>query len=364
MNIELENINKLPVRTWSWLGVNDTSLQENIPDIKPYQKNPIKSDIAFLNTITAESSEHIKQMELPDTGSGKEAAEFVKANQNAGISIKIPAGMKIKEPVYLEYTLDENNSTVVDFNWITAEEDSEVTVVMVYRSIGQETAFHGGLTYMNAGENAVINLFQIQILNDRAVHLNNIGANFSPESKINIVQAELGGNRVVNGINGNLDGYNSRLDINTIFFGDKKQTLDFNYKVNHMGKKSKCEMEVNGALQDESSKIFRGTIDFKKGAAGAVGHEKEYTLLFGQGIKNVSAPLILCGEDEVEGKHAANSGKIDENKLFYMMSRGLDEQTAKKLILEAWFMPVISKIPYDFLQSGISDYMKERLNYE
>ena len=114
---------------------------------------------------------------------------------------------------------------------------------------------------------------------------------------------------------------------------------------------------------DTSRKTFRGTIDFKRGAAGAAGHESEYTLLFGSGIKNVSAPLILCGEEDVEGKYAANSGKIDENKLFYMMSRGLDELSAKKLILEAWFEPVISKIPYNSLREDISEYLKERLSH-
>ncbi len=364
MNIKLDKVNKLPVRTWSWLGVNDTSLLETVPDLKPYKKNPLKSDTAALDILSEDGGlADTKEFIALETGAGEEAVQFVRENSNAGISLRIQEGKQITEPVYLEYVLDDKDSTVVDHNRIIAEANSSITVVMVYRSLVECPVFHGGLTYLSAGKNAVINLIQIQLLSEKAVHLNNIGARLLKDGKINIIQAELGGLKAVNGIHSMLSGDNSGLDINTVFFGDKNRSIDFNYVADHTGKKTGSEINLNGALMDTSRKTFRGTIDFKKGAAGAAGHESEYTLLFGSGIKNVSAPLILCGEEDVEGKHAANSGKIDENKLFYMMSRGMDELSAKKLILEAWFEPVISKIPYNSLREDISEYLKERLSH-
>ncbi len=376
MKLELNNLNKLPVRTWSWLGVNDISIQDNIPDIKEYTKNPVRSKAELLEGISFKNSmgetDLFSSLDLfpfldtfssIDTGVGAEAVQFSKVHRNCGFSIRVPAGRKVEEPVYLEYELDEENSTVVDLNHIIAEENSEVTVVTVYRGEEDGPVFHDGLTYLYAGENAVINLIQIQLLNERAVHFNNIGAKLSEGGKINFVQGELGGCKVINGLHADLTGDYSNIDINTIYFGDKNRSLDFNYVVNHIGRLTRSELILNGALLDESSKKFRGTLDFKKGASGAAGHETEYTLLFSPRIKNVSAPLILCGEENVEGKHAANSGKIDENQLFYMMSRGLDELSAKKLIIEAWFEPVIGKIPYTSVQEGIKDYVKERLSH-
>jgi Fe-S cluster assembly protein SufD len=364
MNLVLNNLNKLPVRTWSWLKVNDTSLQDDIPDIVPYTKDPVKSKVELLdNIIMKDDINELGLFSTLPTGVGDEAASFVKEFRNSGIAIRVPRGVSIKEPVYLKYELDEENSTVVDLNHIIAEDDSEITVVIVYRSGEECIGFHGGLTYLVAGKNAVINFIQIQLLNEKVIHINNIGAKVSEGGKVNLVQGELGGLKVINGLHANLSGNNSGLDINTIFFGDKSRSIDFNYVVNQFGRSSKSEMVLNGALLDESQKVFRGTLDFKKGAAGAVGHEREHTLLFSPRIKNVSAPLILCGEDDVEGKHAANSGKIDENQLFDMMSRGLDELTAKKLIIEAWFEPVIDKIPYPVLQLEIIDYVKERLSH-
>ena len=78
-------------------------------------------------------------------------------------------------------------------------------------------------------------------------------------------------------------------------------------------------------------------------------------------IRDSSIPALLCDEDDVEGEHAASAGQIDENRLFYLMSRGLDEREAKKLIIEASFRPVIEKIPLENLRKLISNEVDRRL---
>lgn len=376
MNLNIERVNALPVRTWSWLGINDRTIEEDIPEILPFNKNPLatkdirdEKDILFaINTDVissvkgADLIKAIEEVSTIPTGMGENAANYIKKNINTGIILRIPAGKKYKEPIFLEYDLDEENKTVVDFNTIYAEEDSEVTVVMHYKSRKGISAFHSGLTYMVAGKNAIINLIQIQLLSEESLHLNDIGAVIDNGGAINLVQGELGGSKAYNGCKVDLKGSNSKINIETIYFGDKNRTIDMNYVMNHHGKNSNSQIHVNGALLDQSSKTFRGTIDFKKGAAGSVGHEEEYNLLFSPRIRNLTAPLILCQEENVEGKHGANSGKIDENKLFYMMTRGLDELSAKKMMIEAAFCPAMEQIPFTDLQDQISEYVKERLN--
>jgi Fe-S cluster assembly protein SufD len=364
MNLDFKHVNALPVRTWSWLDINDNTIKETISSITAYEKNYIKSGMDFISQNTIQNKIEINELQNKiKTGMGVETAHFIRENKNSGISIRIPIGIKVKEPIVLHYDIDESNPTVIDLNHILAEEDSEVTIIMSYQSIDNYAAFHGGLTYINAKKNATINLIQIQMINQETIHFNDIGILAEDEGKVNLIQAELGASKVINGCMTDLIGNQSELAIDTIYFGNKKRSLDFNYVINHIGKYTKSELNINGALMDESSKKLRGTIDFKKGAIGAVGHEAEYNLLFSPKIKNITAPLILCGEDNVEGKHATNSGKIDENKLFYMMSRGIDEISAKKLMIDAWFQPIIDKIPAENLQEKIANYMKERLNY-
>ena len=71
-------------------------------------------------------------------------------------------------------------------------------------------------------------------------------------------------------------------------------------------------MTADGVLQGGAKKIYRGTIDFKNGSAGAVGDEKETVLLLSDDVVNQTIPLILCSEEDVQGNHGASIGKLDD----------------------------------------------------
>ncbi|HWT76760.1 MAG TPA: SufD family Fe-S cluster assembly protein [Mobilitalea sp.] len=361
MLLELKEVNKLPVKTFRWLGANKLNINEVIPDIKPFKRVELTGEGVKDIKVTYHNNKESENM--PPTGMGDEAAAFICCHKNREMTVTVPRGKKIIEPLFLSYRLDQENPALAEELFLLAEEDSEVTLVITYEGEAGTPLFHGGLIYLMADKNATIHLIQVQLLPDGGIHFSNIGAECKECSKVNITQCELGSSHTVSGIMADLRGNKSELTVDTIYFGDKERSLDFNYVINHYGKNSKSDMKVNGALLNSSRKIFRGTIDFKKGASGSEGAEGEYTLLFDKNIKNVSVPLILCGEEDVSGKHAANSGKIDENKLFYMMSRGLSEGEAKKLMLEAWFHPAVNNIPSEALREQVFQYVKERLNH-
>lgn len=358
MDLALKKINSLPAPTWLHLGVNDTGLSESIPEIGPYSGN--ESDFVIPEGIEV----LLEAPALPrmETGMGSEAAAFSETHRNCGRTLRVPAGKKVEAPAVLSYLLDANNPAVVDVNTVIAEENSEITVVMDYSSMEKLAGFHGGLTKLYAKKGAVIHLVQVQRLNDACTHFDNVGALAEENARITVVQAELGGKNALAGCETRLEGKKSSLAIDTIYFGDRSRFIDINYTARHAGPKTNTEIHVNGALLDESRKTFRGTIDFLKGAAKAVGHESEYNLLFSPKVRNLTAPLILCAEEDVEGQHAATTGRVDENRLFYLMSRGLDELAAKKLIIEAQFRPVTDKIPVPELRDAVLNYVKERLD--
>jgi FeS assembly protein SufD len=357
-NISLQHISALPFPTWNRLGVNDTSLAAELAEIRPYAGNPLAAQLPAGVVVGGET------LPVPamETGMGAQAAQFAESGRNCGVTVRVPAGIRAEQPVYLTYRLDETNPAVVDANTVIAEEGSEVTVVMSYSSDEKTAGFHGGCTRLYAMKNAVIHLVQVQLLNAHCVHFGDVGALTGENAEIDVMQAELGGGEAYAGCRARLEGKNSSLNLETIYFGDRKRSIDINYVAEHVGKKTHSEIHVNGALLDESQKTFRGTIDFVRGAKQAVGHESEYNLMFSPKVRNRTVPLILCAEEDVEGQHAASSGKIDDSKLFYLMSRGLDELAAKKLIIEAQFQPATDKIPDESLKSAISDYVKGRLN--
>lgn len=159
-----------------------------------------------------------------------------------------------------------------------------------------------------------------------------------------------------------LVGKKSSADVASIYFGMENQKIDMNYIIKHFGRKSQSNIEVRGALKNSSEKIFRGTIDFQRGSKGAVGRENEVVTILSDDVKNKSVPILLAQEDDVDGQHAVSSGKIDPEKFFYLLSRGLDEVEAQKLIVQAAFNPILDRIDDENLRAEIFSKIEKELD--
>ena len=118
-----------------------------------------------------------------------------------------------------------------------------------------------------------------------------------------------------------------------------------NYVARHRGKQTTCEMDSTGVLAGKAFKLFRGSIDLLPGGSGAKGQEQENVLLLGDGVVNQTIPLILCGEEDVEGNHGATIGRLDEKMLFYLASRGIPEEAARSLLARARIEAVVDLLP-------------------
>ena len=153
----------------------------------------------------------------------------------------------------------------------------------------------------------------------------------------------------------------ARVDESLTIFSDVLRQLDMNYVLVQEGRQTEANLNVYGALLGQADKIFRGTLDFRHGSKGSKGYEKEQVMVLSGQVRNRSVPLMLSGEDAVEGHHAVSIGKMDENKLFYLMSRGLDMAEARRLVVEAAFNPVLDRIGDEELYRELDDYIKERL---
>lgn len=169
--------------------------------------------------------------------------------------------------------------------------------------------------------------------------------------QVNVIY--LGGRKNLSSIEIELVGDDSSAEINALYFAADQEKYDLNFIIRQLGKRTAGSMNVYGALGGNADKIFRGTLDFVKGCSGSVGNEKEEIILLSEGVRNRTVPLMLSSEDDVDGHHAASIGRMDEDRLFYLMSRGLDEEEAKHLVLEATFAPVVNLIDNEELKSEI-----------
>lgn len=147
---------------------------------------------------------------------------------------------------------------------------------------------------------------------------------------------------------------------NSLYLGKNTDKIDMNYYMGLNEKNSISNINVQGSLSDKSYKSFKGTIDFYEGSSKSIGKEIENCILLSEEAISRSLPVLLCHEEDVEGAHGVSTGKIDEDKLFYLMSRGISEKESKKLIINANYNTIIDNIP----DEKVKDIIKNKINEE
>lgn len=365
MNSKFKNINKIPVLTYRWLNVNDVSIYGySLPQISEFNNQIVDGVFQGNIEVINDKKMNLSQYDLEENlefGVSKELVNLAENEKNRLMLIKAKKNEEVKDIIKIKYEFNEKNNTLVDYNIIDANENSKVTIILDYFSEDNSEGFHNGLTKIFARKNSTVDIITIQRLNNRVYNFNSTVANIEKDAKVNFINVELGGKCTVTNYKSNLAEDNSRADLSSIYVGDKDRTIDINYLTVHNAKRTESKMTVKGVLKDTSKKTFRGTIDFKKGSSKSRGEEEEFVILLDKAVKSNAVPLLLCEEDDVIGSHAASSGKIDENKLFYLMSRGFSEKEAKKLIIEASFNPILDKINDEEIKASIREDIQRRL---
>ena len=168
------------------------------------------------------------------------------------------------------------------------------------------------------GEGADVRLVMLLEPSENGLVRHEVRAECGVNSHIHIMTIMIGGGDIYSDDHVTLSGDGARFDADTAYLGKNSQTIDYNIVADHFGKK-----------------VFRGTIDFKKGSADSVGSENETVLMLGDDVVNKTVPLILCAEENVEGTHGATIGELDADTMFYFESRGIDRETAEKIMAYA-----------------------------
>ncbi len=201
----------------------------------------------------------------------------------------------------------------------------------------------------------------VQILDgdeqDRIV--TSLGADAGNGSKIDVTQIVLGGSENYLGGNILLRGTGCSLDAAVNYLCCLDHVLDMNWTVIHSGEKTNSRINAQGILNDRSRKVFRGTIEFLKGASGSVGDETEDVMLLSDEVRNQTVPVILCSEENVQGNHGASIGRLSDELLYYLQSRGPDREDVIRILTAARLLSAIRRIPDEetvrWLRQRLSD---------
>ena len=340
-------INKLPVKTWNHLNMNETNIeiddnfQNHLPSVET-DENMVKYTIECDSTRFLESKGELEDLT-------KKADTFL---------VEIPKSTTMKGPIILKYKYN-NNEKAMSRLAIHACEDSVLNIILIFESLG-EIDISAIQTYVYAEKNSCINIYLAQLLNESSTTISNITGVCKEASSVTLTRIELGSGKSFSNVTINLEGDSSDFNTNVAYHAIKEQVIDMNYSSYHYGKKTKCLMQVNGTLEDGSKKMFKGTIDFKTGCTGSKGTEMENILLLGENMVNGTIPLILCAEEDVEGNHGASIGNLDDKLLFYLSTRGITKTDAQSIIAMSRIENVCSEFPNIKIQDKIRNFEVNR----
>lgn len=344
-------VNRLPAPTWNRLRMNESALEAFAPQDKCEPKVALQGGVCLnkkqlpripgkncCGCVQADACPvHGIDFAAMPTGMGE---EMVRLGEGQRIHLVADAGKSIAA-VTLRYDDGKKCYNTLE---IEAKPNSDLTVYMTYISTASAKGTAVVQTKIAAAKNAKVKLVQVQLLGHEFLHLNDVGCNLAEDAHFEVLQLQLGSAKIYNGVRAELLGDGSCFDAAIAYYGRQAQRLDMNFIANHYGKNTTCNMTADGVLQEGAFKIYRGTIDFKNGSAGAIGDEKETVLLLSDDVVNQSIPLILCSEEDVQGNHGASIGKLDEELLFYLMSRGFSESDAVAMMAKAKIESICRRI--------------------
>lgn len=355
------NVNRIPVNTWRRLRVNNADLVLYGPDpaldIETPDIRSASGQIELRKTLDGLTFSE----DATDFFATGEIQSFIDTHRNRCHYIRIPKNHSEEEPMLFEFRLHGENPVLMDDIVVEAEAGSSGTLLLKYTSPNGEPVHHCGRTRIFLHPNADIKLIKVQMLGSEATHTDVVGGIVHEGAHLQVILAEIGAARPISSCNLVLAGEESSAHLDVLYLGDGARSLDISCRVEHRGRKSLSHIRAKGILLGQSKKVLRDTLDFISGASGSKGREEESVLMLDPGVCNISVPLLLCGEDDVEGEHAASSGRPDDKMMFYLMSRGINELEAKKLLAEAAFSSVIETIPDETLRGEILGALRESI---
>lgn len=338
-------VNRLPLLTYRYLHTNDSPC--------------VLETSSHLATISFSDSSFVqKGGELPPDfdGASKEVVEAL--SQGEHFTITVPEGKKEKLTITLQ--MDHNSPDYLGEFVFHLGKNASLQLIWQFKGADEKGTIAVGACY-DLAEQARLEASELKEGLTNTSIFDQRNANLAEKAEAHFHSAELGGQNVYIHSFARLNGEKSKVEDTAVYTGEENQHLDLFYHYIHFGKKTHSHIDVKGSLNDSSKKIFRGTIDFKSGCKGAVGDEGDYAIQLNPKTHNISLPLLLCTEDDVEGNHASSAGQLDQSTIYFLMCRGFSKEQARRIVIESLIRPLIDLMAPEIRDKTL-DAVKDRLD--
>lgn len=240
---------------------------------------------------------------------------------------------------------------------ITAEEGSKATII---EEISGNSGDRNEAVEIIAKKNSEIMFAAVQQLGEC---VNNVSRMAVVHKNANVEWLDIatGSSATKSETTSQLLGDGARSRMFTVFFGNKKQEFDFANRCMHEGRNTESLILGNGALKDSSKAVLQSFSKIGKKARNSSTHQKTRIILMSEGTEALPVPELEIGNNEVSATHEAAVGRLDEEKVFYLTSRGISENEARKTIVKGFFEQFACRTGAPELREKIREIINQRI---
>jgi Fe-S cluster assembly protein SufD len=277
-----------------------------------------------------------------------------------GTVVFVPEGVDAED---VKIRTAMNSRSLFNYTLVVSEESSSVTI-LERQETGEEVdgdRYYSGIVEVHAGENSFVQYGNLQDLSEETYNYQIKRATADTYANANFIDANVGSRLTKTSVEVSLDGDSSETKIVGAFYGHDDQHFDLDSRVWHVGEHTTADLVTRGVVDDHARSVYEGVQNVGRDAWDTSSYQRENTLMLSDESEADASPKLIINNHDTEASHSATVGQVDQQDLFYMTSRSVDEQTARNMLVEGFFVPVLEEIEVEELREDFQERVRERL---
>lgn len=280
-----------------------------------------------------------------------------------GLVLQVQAGKTISKPVELLVISTAENQKLASHlrNLIQVEADAEVTLLEHYVSLADTEGFTNVVTEVKLDEKSTLNHFKLQHESLAHYHIATLASKQAAGSNWHTNNISLGGKLARNDIHSQLLGEEAHVTLDGLYLVTGEQHVDNHTRIDHAVPNTTSDEVYKGVLDGNSHAVFNGKVNVHKDAQKTDSSQSNKNLLLSRSCEIDTKPELEIYADDVKCAHGSTVGQIDEQHLFFLRARGLDETAARSLLTYAFAVDVLQRIKSAPMRQALSNVIEKRL---
>jgi len=278
-----------------------------------------------------------------------------------GVFLYVPRNVVAAAP--LHSALWATGGRTFTHTLVVLDTNSEATFIDEYASParGEGQALHNGAIELIVGDGASLRYASLQDFGSNVWQFNHECGRVGRDGKLDWITSVMGTRLTKAFQTSELDAPGAWARMSGIFFTNGRQHVDLDTQQNHNAADTTSDLLYKGALKDESRSVWQGMIKALPNSQRIDGFQANRNLMLDKSARADSIPGLEIQADDVRCTHASTVGKLDQEEVFYLMSRGIPRTEAIRMVIQGFFDPVMQRIPFEGVRSRIFDRILEKV---